>query len=139
MLDLNITLLIQLVNFFIAVFVLNLLLVRPIRDIIKKRKGVIAEFSGEADNFEAEAARRLVSYEEELMKARQAAALARKDGHAAGVAEQQNIVGKAQMSARGIIDGARRTLQAEAESTLKELRARTAAVSASLAERLLRG
>ncbi|MDR2799833.1 MAG: ATP synthase F0 subunit B [Desulfovibrio sp.] len=139
MLDLNITLFIQLVNFFIAVFVLNLLLIRPIRGIIKKRKGIIGELSGEADNFEAEASRRLVSYEEELMKARQGAALARKDGHAAGVAEQQNIVEKAQESARDIIDGARRSVQAEAESALKELRARTEAVSASLAERLLLG
>ncbi|MDR1659425.1 MAG: ATP synthase F0 subunit B [Desulfovibrio sp.] len=139
MLDLNITLLIQLVNFFIAVFVLNLLLVRPVRDIIKKRKGIVGKISGEADNFEAEASLRLASYEEDLAKARQAAALARKDGHAAGMAEQQNIVGKAQESALDIIAEARRAVQAEAESALKELRARAAAVSASLAERLLAG
>ena len=139
MLDLNITLLIQLVNFFIAVFVLNLLLIRPIRGIIKKRKGIIGELSGEADNFEAEASRRLASYEEELVRARQAAALVREDGHAAGMAEQQNIVGKAQESARDIMDGARRSIRAEAESALKDLRARAAAVSASLAERLLMG
>ncbi|MDR3358901.1 MAG: ATP synthase F0 subunit B [Desulfovibrio sp.] len=139
MLDLNITLFIQLVNFFVAVFVLNLLLVRPIREIIKKRKGIIGELSGEADGFEAEASRRLASYEEELMAARQAAALARKEGHAAGVAEQRNIVEKAQEGARGIMDGARRSVRTEAEAALKELRGRTAAVSASLAERLLMG
>ena len=34
MLDLNITLVFQLVNFFIAIFVLNILLIRPIREII---------------------------------------------------------------------------------------------------------
>ncbi|MDR2055389.1 MAG: ATP synthase F0 subunit B [Desulfovibrio sp.] len=139
MLNLNVTLLIQLVNFFIAVFVLNLLLIRPIRDIIKKRKGLIGELSGEADNFEAEASRRLTSYEDELVKARQVAALARKEGHAAGMAEQQNIVEKAQENARDIMDGARRAVQAEAASALKELRSRAAAVSASLAERLLAG
>ena len=32
MLDLNITLVFQLVNFFIAIFVLNILLIRPIRE-----------------------------------------------------------------------------------------------------------
>ena len=38
MLDLNITLVFQLVNFFIALYVLNLLLIRPIREIIRKNK-----------------------------------------------------------------------------------------------------
>ena len=37
MLDLNITLLFQLVNFFIALYVLNLLLIRPIRAIMNAR------------------------------------------------------------------------------------------------------
>ncbi|MDR1776539.1 MAG: ATP synthase F0 subunit B [Desulfovibrio sp.] len=139
MLDLNITLLFQLANFFIAVFVLNLLLVRPVRDIIKKRKGIISDLVGESDNFEAEAARRLASYEEELTKARQAAALTRKDGHAQGLAEQQDIIGNAQKSAHTIIDDARRVVQAEAAGALKELRGRAKAISASLADRLLEG
>jgi F-type H+-transporting ATPase subunit b len=139
MLDLNITLLFQLANFFVAVFVLNLLLVRPVREIIKKRKGVMDDIAGEAGNFETEASRRLVSYEEELMKARQAAALARKEGHEAGLAEQQNIVGQAQKGARDIIDEARRAVRAEAEATLKDLRGRVGVVSTRLAERLLVG
>ena len=71
MLDLNITLLFQLVNFFIAIFVLNILLIRPIRDIIKKRNGVMDNLAGEADNFESQAAERLASYEAELARARQ--------------------------------------------------------------------
>jgi F-type H+-transporting ATPase subunit b len=139
MLDLNITLLFQLVNFFVAVFLLNILLIRPIRDIIKKRNGVIDGMAGEADNFESEAVQRLSTYEEELAHARQAAGLARKEGRADGAAEQQKIVGAAQQSARGILDKARRTVHAEAEATLKDLRARTAVVSAQLVDRLLKG
>ncbi|MDR3320313.1 MAG: ATP synthase F0 subunit B [Desulfovibrio sp.] len=138
MLDLNITLLIQLTNFFIAVFVLNLFLIRPIREIIKKRKCVIGDISDEAGNFEAKASSRLAGYEDELVKARNTAALVRNDSHAAGMAEQQNIVGQAQQSARNIIDEARRTVQAEAEVTLKDLRTRTAAISAGLADLLLK-
>ena len=45
MLDLNITLVFQLVNFFIALYVLNLLLIRPIREIIRKRKAVMGSCS----------------------------------------------------------------------------------------------
>ncbi|MFR8277100.1 MAG: ATP synthase F0 subunit B [Desulfovibrio fairfieldensis] len=61
MLDLNITLVFQLVNFFIAIFVLNILLIRPIREIIKKRNGVMDNLAGEADSFESQAAERLAN------------------------------------------------------------------------------
>jgi hypothetical protein len=56
MLDLNITLLFQLANFFIALFVLNILLIRPIREIIKKRNGIMDGMSDEAGSFENQAA-----------------------------------------------------------------------------------
>ena len=41
MLDLNITMLFQLANFLITLFVLNLLLIRPIRKIIRDRKALM--------------------------------------------------------------------------------------------------
>ena len=55
MLDLNITLVFQLVNFFIALYVLNLLLIRPIREIIRKRKAVMDDMSGESESYEYQA------------------------------------------------------------------------------------
>lgn len=69
MLDLNITLVFQLVNFFIALFMLNILLIRPIRTIIKKRNGIMDDMAGEADSFETQAAERLAEYEAELARA----------------------------------------------------------------------
>ena len=52
MLDRNITLVFQLVNFFIALYVLNLLLIRPIREIIRKRKAVMDDMSGESESYD---------------------------------------------------------------------------------------
>ena len=59
MLDLNITLVFQLVNFFIALYVLNLLLIRPIREIIRKRKAVMDDMSGESESYEYQAEQRM--------------------------------------------------------------------------------
>ena len=73
MLDLNITLVFQLINFFIALFFLNWLLIKPIREIIKKRNGIMDDMASEADNFVNEARERLANYEAELAKARQEA------------------------------------------------------------------
>ena len=63
MLDLNITLVFQLVNFFIALYVLNLLLIRPIREIIRKRKAVMDDMSGESESYEYQAEQRLSDYD----------------------------------------------------------------------------
>ena len=48
MLDLNITLVFQLINFFIALFFLNWLLIKPIREIIKKRNGIMDDMASGA-------------------------------------------------------------------------------------------
>lgn len=139
MLDLNITLVFQLVNFFIAIFVLNILLIRPIREIIKKRNGVMDDLAGEADSFESQAAERLANYEAELARARQDAGLTREEGRNAGLAEQQGIVGTAQKSARDILADTRRSLRGQAEATLSELRNQVSDFSARLADRLIKG
>ena len=139
MLDLNITLVFQLVNFFIAIFVLNILLIRPIREIIKKRNGVMDDLAGEADTFESQAAERLANYEAELARARQDAGLTREEGRNAGLAEQQGIVGTAQKSARDILADTRRSLRGQAEATLSELRNQVSDFSARLADRLIKG
>ncbi|WP_298031377.1 ATP synthase F0 subunit B [uncultured Desulfovibrio sp.] len=138
MLDLNITLVFQLVNFFIAIFVLNTLLIRPIRTIIKKRNGVMDNLVGEADNFESQAAEHLANYEAELARARQDASLTREEGRNAGLMEQQDIVGTAQKSAREILADTRRSLREQAEATLSELRNQVNDFSTRLADRLIK-
>lgn len=122
MLDLNITLWFQLANFFIALFFLNLLLIRPIRDIIKKRNGMMDEMAGEADKFHAEAVARLKAYEDELAKARQEAGANREESRNAALAEMQAIVGSAQESAKKLLDDNRAVLRGQAEQALSELR-----------------
>ncbi|MBQ3060652.1 MAG: ATP synthase F0 subunit B [Desulfovibrio sp.] len=139
MLDLNITMLFQLVNFFVAIIVLNFLLIRPIREIIKKRNGVISDMTGEADSFESQAAQRLDNYEAELARARQEAGKARAAGREAGQAEQQAIVGNAQQKAREILDETRRKLQDEASVTLAALRDQVGGLSDKLADKLIKG
>ena len=139
MLDLNVTLLFQLANFFIAIYVLNILLIRPIREIIKKRNGVMDDMAEEAGSFEYQAGERLTNYEAELARARQDAGLTREEGRAAGTVEQQALVGEAQKSARDILAETRESLRAQAAKTLDELRNQVSDFSARLATKLLKG
>lgn len=137
MLDLNITLLFQLANFFIALIVLNILLIRPVRDIIKKRNGLMDDMASQADAFNAEAAEKLNAYEAELARARQEAGLTREEGRKSGLSEQQNIVGEAQQSARQLLAENRSALRGQAEAALNELRNGISDFSAKVGDRLL--
>ena len=137
MLDLNITLLFQLANFFIALIVLNILLIRPVREIIKKRNGLMDDMAAEADAFTAEATEKLNHYEAELARARQEAGLTREEGRQSGLSEQQNIVGEAQQSARQLLAENRSALRGQAEAALNELRNGISDFSAKVGDRLL--
>ena len=91
MVDLNITLWIQLANFLVTLVVLNYLLISPIRKIIRKRKDNVEGLIGEIEAFTAEKQQLLDEYESELRKAREAAAIYRKDGKVMGELERAYI------------------------------------------------
>lgn len=122
MLDLNITLIFQFINFIIALFFLNILLIRPIREIIRKRNGMMDDMANEADKFHSEAVARLKAYETQLAEARKQAGQNREEGKNAGLAELQAIVGKAQQSARQMLEENRKSLQHQADEALSQLR-----------------
>lgn len=122
MLDLNITLLFQFINFLIAIFFLNILLIRPVRDIISKRNALMESLADEADKYHAEATARLEAYEAQLAEARKQAGLTRESGKDAGVAELQAILGKARESARQMLEENRAVIQGQADQALAELR-----------------
>ena len=139
MLDLNITLVFQLVNFFIALYVLNLLLIRPIREIIRKRKAVMDDMSGESESYEYQAEQRLSDYDNQLTRARQDAGQNREKAREAGAAEQASLVAEAQKRAQEILADTLHNRQAQDAETLKHLRGQVATLSGQLAERVLRG
>jgi F-type H+-transporting ATPase subunit b len=137
MLDLNITLLFQLGNFFIAVFLLNVLLIKPIREVLKKRRAMVDSLTGEAESFESRAEQKLADYDAALKKARQDASQTRQAGRQDGIAEQQTILAGAQKEARAILDKARAKLQDEANATIAALRGEVDTLSKKIADRLI--
>lgn len=137
MLDLNITMLIQMVNFFIALFVLNYLLISPIRAILQERREKMEDIGGEAGAFERDAAEKLAAYQEGLAHARKEAGLTREKGRADGVAEQHQIVGIASQKAQAYLVEAQTSIKAEAEATLGELRKQVKGLAGKVATRVM--
>ena len=110
--DLNITLWIQLANFLVTLVVLNYLLISPIRKIIRKRKDNVEGLIGEIEAFTAEKQQLLDEYESELRKAREAAAIYRKDGKVMGELERARIFDAASKDAQSEV----RTTQAAVDA-----------------------
>ncbi|MDE7064140.1 MAG: ATP synthase F0 subunit B [Desulfovibrionaceae bacterium] len=137
MLDLNITMLFQLVNFFIALYVLNILLIRPIRSILLERKAKMDDLAGEAGAFDREAAERLAAYQAELARARQDANAAREQARGAALAEQQDILAAAGKDAQAHLAQAQAAIRAEADAALASLRAQVKGLADKLAARVL--
>lgn len=137
MLDLNITILFQMVNFFIVLYVLNILLIRPIRAILQERKDKMDDMSGEAEAFEREAKERLSAYQAELTRARQEAGLTRETARNEALAEQQRVVHTASQKAQAFLAEAQASIKVEAEATLAELQKQVKQLAGKLATRVM--
>ena len=118
MVDLNITLWIQLANFLVTLVVLNYLLISPIRKIIRKRKDNVEGLIGEIEAFTAD------EYESELRKAREAAAIYRKDGKVMGELERARIFDAASKDAQSEVRTTQAAVRADAGVTRRALQAK---------------
>ncbi len=118
MIDLNITLFIQLANFLVTVVVLNYLLIKPIRNQIAARKELTAGYADAIEKFTAEAAAKLSNYEQALSGARAEAALAREALKAEGVAQEQKTVQAAHSQAQAYLLSSREQVAKEARTAM---------------------
>ena len=103
---------------------LNYLLISPIRKIIRKRKDNVEGLIGEIEAFTAEKQQLLDEYESELRKAREAAAIYRKDGKAMGELERARIFDAASKDAQSEVRTTQAAVRADAGVTRRALQAK---------------
>jgi F-type H+-transporting ATPase subunit b len=135
--SLDITFLIQMVNFLVAIFVLNLVLVRPIRKILKERRDHVQSFIAESEKFNNTADTRLTNYAEELEAAKSKAAEQKERIRQQGVDSEQNILGSAQNEAQGILQKSRKDIEREVQEARQVLRGQIGSLSGKVVARLL--
>ena len=137
MLDINITAIIQVVNFFIAIIVLNYLLIRPVRDIIKQRKAKVGDMLSSAEAFTNSANEQLADYQSSMSRARQEAALARADARTDALREQQDLVAEANKRAQEQLAQAKESLLKEMESARTALTKQVKPLAAKAVDKVL--
>ena len=137
MLDVNITLLFQLVNFIVTLIVLDFLLIKPVRSIIKKRRELANGILSDAETFTTEAANKLEHYETTLSKAREQAASLRETYKEKALANEHSVLETARKDAQEILRTSREETQNAIAQALKDMNTRIPDLSRMAVARLL--
>lgn len=114
--DVDLAFVIQLVNFIILIFVLNVLLYKPIRKVLAERQGRIAEAKERAESVEQDLQAKMADYEARLKAMK------------SGAADERGVLVKeAQAEEAMILEAARK----DAAETLVTIKARVAKEAAA--------
>jgi F-type H+-transporting ATPase subunit b len=137
MIDLDWTFFAQLVNFLVILTVLNLILFRPIRGIIKKRAEVMNEKLGSIESFTADAESKLENYKASLSGARVEAQQIRTALKAEGSEAEADVLAKAGSEAAEKVAAARKEIEGQKQAALKALRGEIDGYAKSVAGKVL--
>lgn len=137
MIDLDYTFFVQLVNFLVILTVLNLILYRPIRGIIKKRAEVMDEKLKAIEGFAGDADAKLRSYKESLSGSRVAAQGVRMSLREEGLAAESAALSRAAGEAAEKLAAARAEIEKQKQAALTTLRAEVADYAKGVANKVL--
>jgi F-type H+-transporting ATPase subunit b len=121
MISLDQSLFIQLLNFLIAVVVLNFLLIKPVRLQLSVRKALTEQRVSETEAFVGRAADKLLGYETALAEARAAAVQARDAIKAESEAQQRETISTANDKAAAFLSSSRRVCASECKAAADTL------------------
>ena len=121
MIELNITLIIQLVNFLILLALLNVLIYKPIRGIVKERQAKMSSDLTEIERFNDQARSKLDEYQAALDRARKEAADIRESEKKEAVAEEKDILAAASEEGATKLNAARKDIEAQSQEARKAL------------------
>lgn len=138
MIDLDYTIVIQLVNFLVTIIVLNFVLIKPVRTQIAARNSLIENYTSEVEGFTAEAGEKLDSYEKALAKARSDAAVVRDGLKGEGLEAEQAIIAKAHGMTQEYLRSSREETQKSAQKAMTQLSAQVDEFARQAMSRILK-
>lgn len=137
MIEINLTLLYQIIAFFILYFVLNALLYKPVLKVINERNKNIEGAKKEASDMEAELQKRLLGYENRLSEAKAKAQEERLRIRQEGLDKEKELLGNARESSQAGLLEAKTMLEQEARSVRVRLKEESKTISKDIAEKIL--
>lgn len=137
MIDVNISMFIQLINFFIVLAVLNAILYRPIRAVIKKRAQRMSAQLRDVENFTAQAQEKMAAYTNALSASRQQGVEIRTRLKAEGYQEEATLLDGANKSAAQELRTARDDAASQVRAGKKTLTSRVDGYARQVSEKIV--
>ena len=137
MIDINITLLIQLANFIVLLIVLNFILFKPIRQIMQEREQGISAAFGDAKTAQERMQNLLDRYNASLAEAKQKATATYNTIYQQGLDAQRDMISAERAKAGEMLDKARAEIAAAATAARADLKKEAERLSQEITTKLL--
>jgi F-type H+-transporting ATPase subunit b len=135
--NINVSLFVQLVNFILLLIILHFILYKPILNRIRQRQAALDADRQKAQELEDKVVQEEKRHQEEMSNARQIAAQDKAGLVAEAKQKESEILGNARAEANRIVEDMRSTIQSEAEEVRKTLRDQMTPLAQSIAEKIL--
>lgn len=137
MINVDWTMILQFVNFLVLMAVLNVLLYRPLRNVLAQRKEKIDGSHQRAKDLETQIEEKMTRYQEQLQDAKMKGSQERAEMRSAATAEEAKIVGAAREEAGQRLQELKAKVAEEAAAAETTLKTGTAALAGSIASKVL--
>lgn len=137
MLSLDFNFVLEMINLVVLFLLLRKFLIRPLTDIMEKRKAMIEEGLQNASDQQAQALELKTKYEEALSGAKDQSRQMLEQARADAKKEYDRILDDAGEEAEKIIKTARETIDLEREQTLREMKTEVAGLAVEAARKIL--
>jgi len=137
MVEVNSTLVIQMINFFLLIFLLNILLYKPILKIIEKRRNMMEKSDEETKSLHEAVEKKVVEYEEKLHLARMEAMNQRDQIKGEGAEKGRQIIEEAKEEISKMVEGFKEKLERERGEARSILQDRTKEIAVEISEKIL--
>jgi F-type H+-transporting ATPase subunit b len=137
MIDINVTLLIQVVNLFVLIWLLNTVLYRPIRNMVAQRNQVMSAKRQDIQQADGEAASAVRKFEEKIHEARATGRQKVQENKDVAYQREKSLLQEAsELSAKELAE-MRAKIKKDVGAARKRLRAQIQAFSIDLAQKVL--
>ncbi len=137
MINPDITLIIQMVNFLILLFVLNLILFRPIRNIIKERNQIIQNFNSDINSLTDEAQDSMERFEQKVLEAKKEGMARVNNMKGEGEQAEAELIAVTNTEVQAKIEEARQKVASDIQEARTQLQAQVQAFSVAVTEKVL--
>ena len=121
MIEINATIVLQVINFLVLVYILNRLLVKPIMKTVNRRREYVEGKYSRVEELEKKREADLMKFQTEISKARREATKKREEFKAAGEKERAELIEKANIEGEKIVEGVKVDLSREIVKVREEL------------------